>query len=93
MPYPDYRDFQLFYMLEPWGWENEEYLSSAIQARIYNATIRPKDRKGQDFFMRDRVKGIIDHLAQLSKENHLDRMKPEERKAFVLKSVHEFFGA
>lgn len=80
------------YMLEPWGWENEEYLSSAIQARIYNATVKPRDRKAQDFFMRDRVKGIIEHLEQLSKENHLDRMTPEERETFVKRSMHEFFG-
>lgn len=81
------------YLIEPWGWEDREYRTAAIQAITYDMTVERKDRKSIDFFIRDMVKAVTDRLMELSKENHLDRMEPEERKSFILKSAERFFGA
>lgn len=81
------------YLIEPWGWEDREYRTAAQQAITYDMAVNKKDRKSIDYFIRDMVKAVTERLMELSKENHLDKMEPEERKAFILKSATEFFGA
>jgi hypothetical protein len=94
MPYPDYRDWQLMYMLEPWGWPDREFRMAAILAKINNAFIsKSSQAKKPDYYMRDMEKGLLDKLAELKTENHVEDMDPEERKAYLIKNMKAFFGA
>lgn len=36
LPAPEYKAWQLFYLLEPWGWHNQEYLVASILTMLHN---------------------------------------------------------
>jgi hypothetical protein len=92
LPYPEFRRWQLLYMLEPWGWEDREYRTAAILAQIHNANITKRNQaKTAAFFMRDMEAGILRQLKENSVPD-LSDMEPEARKEFELKAMREFFG-
>ena len=85
MPYPEFRSWQIFYMLEPWGWENEEYLSAAQIATQYNINRgKGKPAKQPKEFMRDLRKMI---LAEVQKPA-LETLSREE----LIKIIKQDFG-
>ena len=99
MPYPSYRTFQLMYMIEPWGWENLEYLFSMLASMILNVNVDEKhkrERKNPGFFMRDMPKLIIgqlnaekDRLVEMKK---LSEMTRDEKRAYYLTRMKQTFG-
>lgn len=96
LPYPEYRRWQLMYMLEPWGWQDAEYRTAAILAKLHNNNIAKKsDAKAPAFFMRDMEKELIKELRKQAQERRaedLSQMEPEARDALIRKSMREFFG-
>ncbi|MCZ2155743.1 MAG: hypothetical protein LC114_17900 [Bryobacterales bacterium] len=63
LPYPEYRSWQLFYLAEPWGWQNDEYHFAALLAMLYNAN-RGKKGKARDVkdFMRNMQEAVLKEL-------------------------------
>jgi hypothetical protein len=63
LPYPEYRSWQIYYMLEPWGWHNEEYLAAAQIAMIHNTNVaKTKDAKKPSVYMRDMEKDVLEEI-------------------------------
>lgn len=89
MPYPEYRRWALFYMLEPWGWQNDEYLTATITSRIYNVNCGKKKQRGAVDDMRNMQKSVLE---QLKPAPDLSAMTPEDRKAFIIAAAKRDFG-
>ena len=54
LPYPEYRSWELFYMIEPWGFENDEYRTAVILAMLHNLNqVKKNKMKQPKEFMRD----------------------------------------
>jgi len=93
LPYPEFRTWQLMYILEPWGWHDREIRTASILAKINNAFIsKSSQAKKPDYFMRDMEKSVLDKLLELKIKNNLDKMEPEERKKYIVQEVKNFFG-
>lgn len=89
MPAPEFRRWQLFYILEPWGWHNEEYQTAAMRSMIYNVNAERKHQKGVETFTRDMLKLIEAEMTQ-EERNHqarikFEKMDIEERKQVIAK--------
>lgn len=99
LPYPEYRRWQLHYMLEPWGWQNLEYLASAIMAMILNVTVDEKHkkyRKSPGYFMRNMEKLIIGELnSEVERQAEIEKlanMTREEKREYYLVHMKQTFG-
>lgn len=86
LPYPEYRAWQLYYLLEPWGWHNEEFHFAALLAMLYNANRgkKGKTREVKDF-VRDMEKAVLQELAEKPDVAELPR---EE----LIKMIKKDFG-
>jgi hypothetical protein len=97
LPYPEFRRWQLMYLLEPWGWENEEYRTAAIVASLHNSKISKKsEAKGPDYFMRKVERDLLTKLEKIDKEREAQEFaeaNPELRAELIRKSMRELFGA
>lgn len=94
LPAPEYRDWQLMYLLEPWGWHNLEYLASAIMAMILNVNVKESDRKKSGYFMRE-MKNIIIKASleqDSTAEDEYKAMSRAEKRAFAIKQIKGMFG-
>jgi hypothetical protein len=89
LPYPEYHDWELFYMLEPWGWHNEEYLMSMIVAMVHNIQVKPKSQRKQSYFIRDMKKLISE---KINSTPDTSEMTFEERREFTKNQVIRDFG-
>lgn len=82
LPYREYRSWQIFELLEPWGWPDREYRTAVLLAMLYNTNIskKQKARNAKDF-MRDMQDLIARELAEkpdiesLSKEQIIALVK------------------
>jgi hypothetical protein len=81
MPYAEFYSWQLFYRLEPWGFERAELHKAEILAMLY-AINRGKGKvKDVADFMPDRLKGILADIArdvipeELTREQLIARIK------------------
>jgi hypothetical protein len=93
LPYPEYRDWWLMYLVEPWGWWNEEVNTSRILTAIHNANVtKSKDLKEPEHFMRDMPKMIIESLRKQAPPE-LDSMNDDEKRAFLLERIKRDLGA
>jgi hypothetical protein len=96
LPYPEYHRWQLMYILEPWGWTNDEYLAASIVSKLHNVNVsEERDLKSPAYFMRDMGKEALRQLAKQAEDRNvpdLSKMEPEERAALVRQSMKEFFG-
>ena len=82
MSYPEYKRWQLFYNIEPFGFVNDEFRFSAIMSQIYNAQVGKQNRvKKPTYWMRNMIKGFFDFIVSSKKEldNELD-LETEEGK-------------
>ena len=75
LPYPEYRSWELFYLLEPWGWQNEEYHAAALMTLLYNVNAgKGKGKKVEDF-MRDLGKTLLEELEPAPNISEMPREK------------------
>lgn len=79
--YVEYRSWELFYALEPFGW-------GAHHALLYNIHRGEKDKaKNEDDLLNDRAKEIITKLY----EPDLSRMTDQEKRDFIKKQIKKDF--
>lgn len=89
LPYPEYRSWQLFYTLEPWGWHNEEYYAATLFALLYNINRGKGKAKEPKEFMRDLPKAL---LQELNEGDPLEGMTLEEQREYLIRQIKKDFG-
>ena len=83
LSYPEYHSWELFYLIEPWGWQNEEVNISRIIAMQHNS--HAKKAKAAEEFMRDTAGEI---LKQLQEEPDVAEISRED----LIKIIKKDFG-
>lgn len=85
LPYPEFLRWQQFYMLEPWGWPNNEYYISAVLTMLYNSNRgKGKARDAKDF-QRNMLSVALKALAE---QPDIAQMPREE----IIKQIKKDFG-
>jgi hypothetical protein len=74
MPVTHYHRWELFYQLEPWGWEEQEYQFAKLRSELWSIANKGKKQFKAIDFMRDLTKWIF--------EIQPSDMTPEELKAY-----------
>jgi len=91
MPYPDYHRYELFYMLEPWGFRNDEYRMARQILAIYQSQGAGKKTKVTDL-MRDMEKQVIEQLEEQNQPHPDFSDLSDEEKADIIARVKRDFG-
>lgn len=73
MPYPEFRRWQLYFELEPWGFVESEYQTAALLTMLHNVNSTRKQQKGIQHFVRDMLKGILDSVKEPTAPTELSR--------------------
>lgn len=81
----------MFYLLEPWGWANDEYHTAALLAQNYNANRGKRRAKKVTDFMRDMLKAAISGMTQSSEPEIMKDMTDEQRREFIRAQVKKDF--
>lgn len=90
LPYPEFRAWQVYYALEPWGWHNEEFHAANLLAMLFNINRgkgKPRDAKE---FMRNMEKALLDALKE--QKDPLEGMSFEEQRAYMVQQIKKDFG-
>ena len=78
LPAPEYRDWELFYLLEPWGWQNTEYLVGKVMSGIFDIAAKGKKSFLPKQFMRDFYKDLTEpteaEIIKYRKEHSRDEL-------------------
>jgi hypothetical protein len=64
MPFSEFKRWQLFYLVEPWGWPNDEYHTAAILAMLYNANRGKNKTRDVKDFQRNMLEAALRELAE-----------------------------
>ena len=86
----EYRGWQLFNVIEPWGFPDQEYRTAALLAKLHNVNAGKRKGKKLEFFMRDLPKAALNYLreksweAQEEKRTKLEQMSMDEKKNFFV---------
>lgn len=100
LPYPLYKRWQIYFMLEPWGFPDQEYRTAAVLAQINNSHVQKRSQLQKvDKRMRDMTKGILKHLQNLiskSRQQQAFDLDTEEGKRLaseqIIKNFELMFG-
>jgi len=76
LPAPEYHKWELMYLLEPWGWEEQEYRFGKTLAEMWTIANKGKKQFKAIDFMRD-MKSVYKLY-----EDDIDDMTPEELKQY-----------
>ena len=85
LPYPEYHAWELFYLLEPFGFENDEYHYASLLSMLYNVNRGKGKAKDAKEFMRDMHKAVLGQLvdtqdpAELSRDELIKQIKKDMR--------------
>jgi len=82
MPYAEFRQWQIYYAIEPFGWHDAEYHTASILAMLYNVNRGKGKAKEAKDFVRNMVKAV---LSELKEQPRLEDMTPEQVKAQIKK--------
>lgn len=74
MPASEYHDWELMYLLEPWGWQEQEYRFGKLLAEMWTIAHKGKKQFKAVDFMRD--------LKKWAYEIEPDELTPEELKKY-----------
>ena len=85
MPYPEYRSWEMFYIIEPFGFHNQEYLNASNLAMLYNINKGKGKTKETKDFMRDIPKAILSELKE-------KKPMPELTREELIKIIKKDFG-
>jgi len=85
MPYRDWYAWRLYDLLEPFGWQNDEYHFASLMAMLYNVN-RGKKGKARDAkdFMREMLPAI---LKELEEKPDLSTLTREQIVAMIKKDL------
>lgn len=93
LPYPEWRRWQLHYLVEPWGWENQEYLMASVVAMIHNINQDKRSKmKNQKEFMRDMQNARLEALHRQAEIDYINSLSINERKEYLLPIIKKDFG-
>jgi len=93
MPAVEFMRWQLYYQVEPFGWQSDEYRTAVILAMLYNINRGKRQRaKYAEDFMRDYQNEIVKVADQEAEQDKLDAMNEDERKAYVVQQIKRDFG-
>jgi hypothetical protein len=62
LPYPEYRSWELFYLVEPFGFENDEYRLASILSMLFNVNRSKGKARNPKDFMRDMQREVLKHI-------------------------------
>ena len=85
MPYPEYHSWELFSLVEPFGWHNTEYAIASVMAMLYNVNRGKGKPKKTQYFMRDMVDLVITELNKKENELRTSELTREELIALIKK--------
>lgn len=85
LPYPEYHAWELYYLIEPFGWRENEYSTAALLAMLYNVNRGKGKAKDVGEFMRDIPSAILNELKDKPDISELSR---EE----IIKLIKKDFG-
>ena len=93
MPAQEFYEWQLFYMLEPFGWHDREDRTASIMTMLYNTNVDKKSKaKKPSDFIRDMPKLVVNAIkSELNKrkaEQKFENMTAAEKKRYIA----QFFG-
>jgi len=97
MPYPEWRSWFIYSLVEPFDWHEDEYRTATIVTAIHNSN-EPKRAKKKDpiDFMRDLSKHILNRFAKIKAEDEMEdeyeQMSPEQKRKFAIQRAREVFG-
>jgi hypothetical protein len=83
LPYPEYYSWQLFYLLEPFGWADNEYRTAAVLAMLYNSNVTSANKaKSVKDFTRNPISVLMQELeksevAEMSRDDLIKRIKKD----------------
>lgn len=88
MPAKEFNEWQLFYALEPFGFEDREYRTAALLTMLQNVNVDKKSKQKKiDDYIRDMPKEIIKEMGRIRQEEKeqqaFENMTLEERKRFI----------
>jgi hypothetical protein len=78
LPYPEYKSWQLFHMIEPWGFADREYRTAALMAQMYNVRVQKRSQaKKVTVWMRDTHKQVLAHLRRMRAQANEEMASPD----------------
>lgn len=88
IPYPEFYGWQLYEMLEPFGWRDREERTGLLLAQIYNTKVEKKSKaKQMTDFIRDMPKLIIEawekHERHESQIETFEQMSKAEKRRYI----------
>ena len=89
LPYPEYRSWELFYLIEPFGFVNDEYRAAAQLAMMYNANRGKGKAKDVKDFMRDMQKAVLEEIKE---QPDISDLPLEQQKEILIRQIKKDFG-
>ena len=85
IPYAEFKSWQFFSMIEPFGFHDDEYRTAAILAMLYNINKGKGRAKDVSDFMRDLKKAVLNELKE---KPSIDDMSRDE----IVNLIKKDFG-
>lgn len=100
LPAPEYRSWQIFNLVEPWGFEDREYRTAIILTMLHNINAPKGKQKKADAYMRNMFKLVSKELIAQQRneeekarlEAELEEMTPDQQREFYLRQIQNVFG-
>jgi hypothetical protein len=93
LPVTEYHDWELMYMLEPWGWQEQEYRFGKLLAEMWGIAHKGRKQFKPIDFMRDLTKWIFEvqptdmtpEELKVYRKEHRDEIRASFKRAFGVK--------
>jgi cell wall assembly regulator SMI1 len=93
LPYQEIREWQLYYLLEPWGFHDREYRTAALLAKLHNINIGKRSQaKNEKDFMRDMPKEVLRAVERHIRTEKLRRKYSQSTKAERIRMLKQAWG-
>ena len=88
----EFKSWQMFYLIEPWGWHDQEYRTAVLLEMLVNInTAKKSERVSAKDFIRDMPKLLEDaYRSQLQQDTTRDRLLKAnitERKQMIARAL------
>lgn len=97
LPYPEFKRWWLFYLLEPWGWTRDDVNTARIVSMVHNSNVsKKKDLKEVKDFVSGDLEDRVDMIIKNMRDNtppDLDSMSEDDRRAYLISQIKMSFGA
>lgn len=94
LPYDEYHSWQLFYLLEPWGFPDREYRTGAMLAKLHNTNVSKRSQaKNESDFIRDMAKEVVRAIERQKREQELSNKYANATPAERRRMLKQAWGA